>query len=241
MIANIASAEGEQAAAKVLDTLRELRQQHPNDLRMVFTGSIGMHHVLSRLHDASIATEPINDMYPIEVTPLAPVDAIELARNLVLGEGLACDDPVSVAETIVNETDCFPFYIQHVVRSLALDDLPATSENVRELVMRHLVSNDDPWELSHFRERIRIYYRNQGDPKLVGMLLDGLCLDSNPRSLRELQKDINSQTGDFDNRDRLVQVLRMMERDHYLTRLTDGRYQFRFPLIRRWWRLDRGL
>jgi hypothetical protein len=32
-----------------------------------------------------------------------------------------------------------------------------------------------------------------------------------------------------------------MQRDHYLEQDADGRFGFRFPLIRRWWRLDLGL
>ena len=32
-----------------------------------------------------------------------------------------------------------------------------------------------------------------------------------------------------------------MERDHYLKRDEDGRYRFRFPLIQRWWKINRGL
>ena len=36
--------------------------------------------------------------------------------------------------------------------------------------------------------------------------------------------------------------LKLMQRDHYVTQdINSGGYQFRFDLIRRWWRLDRGL
>ena len=36
-------------------------------------------------------------------------------------------------------------------------------------------------------------------------------------------------------------VLRLLHDDHYLTRSSDGTWQFRFALIQRWWRLERGL
>jgi hypothetical protein len=45
----------------------------------------------------------------------------------------------------------------------------------------------------------------------------------------------------FDDRERLLRLLSLLERDHYIKRTEDGRYQFRFPLIRRWWKLNRGL
>lgn len=38
-----------------------------------------------------------------------------------------------------------------------------------------------------------------------------------------------------------LRLLRSMDADQYLSRDTDGGYRFRFLLIRRWWKLDRGL
>jgi hypothetical protein len=32
-----------------------------------------------------------------------------------------------------------------------------------------------------------------------------------------------------------------MSQDHYLSRAENGKYQFRFPMIRRWWKIDRDL
>jgi hypothetical protein len=45
----------------------------------------------------------------------------------------------------------------------------------------------------------------------------------------------------FDDRERLLRVLSLLERDHYLKRDEDGRFRFQFPLIRRWWKINRGL
>ncbi len=45
----------------------------------------------------------------------------------------------------------------------------------------------------------------------------------------------------FDDRNRLLDLLKLLQRDHYLARSPEGHYRFRFPLIRRWWTLDRGL
>ena len=61
MLANIRDREGEQTAMEVLDLLRALRQTHAG-LRMVITGSIGLHHVLSSLKDKNYANSPTNDM-----------------------------------------------------------------------------------------------------------------------------------------------------------------------------------
>jgi hypothetical protein len=32
-----------------------------------------------------------------------------------------------------------------------------------------------------------------------------------------------------------------MDADHYISRNTSGGFHFRFPLIQRWWKLERGL
>jgi hypothetical protein len=50
-------------------------------------------------------------------------------------------------------------------------------------------------------------------------------------------KSINS----LDDRERLLRLLSLLERDHYLQRQVDGAFGFRFPLLRRWWKINRGL
>src|SRR5262249_6974208 len=85
---NIATAEGEAVALEPLDSLRAVRQSYPN-FRMVFTGSIGLHNVLSLLRRAGYANDPTNDMAAITVPPLAPPDAAELALQLLTGIGAA--------------------------------------------------------------------------------------------------------------------------------------------------------
>ncbi len=240
MIDHIRRADGEQAAVEVLDTLRSLRQEHPG-LRMVFSGSIGLHHVLGSIRDGKMSSEPVNDMYPLDIPPLAIVDAVALAVDLIRGEGLRASDTRKSAEVIAEEADCFPFYIHHIIAGLRMDGLPAEPDTVRELVKRHLVDADDPWDLGHFRKRIPAYYKEGKNAKLVGLILDGLAIAQEPIGVAQLQNTINTWSAEFDDKDELVRVLRLMERDHYLRRDSDGRIGFRFPLIRRWWTLDRGL
>ena len=117
MIDHIRRADGGQAAVEVLDTLRSLRQEHP-ELRMVYSGSIGLHHVLDGIRDGTMSSEPVNDMYPVEVPPLATHDAVRLASDLIQGENLQVTNPQQSAEVIAEEADCFPFYIHHIVAGL---------------------------------------------------------------------------------------------------------------------------
>jgi hypothetical protein len=237
MLANIRDREGEQTAMEVLDVLRALRQTHAS-LRMVITGSIGLHHVLTSLKDKKYGNSPVNDMAAINVPALEVADAIQLSKQLIEGEGLASPAPEIAAAAIANEADYFPFYIHHIVKALKIRGLQATPERVAEVVSSQLVDAKDPWELLHYRERIPIYYGE--DQRAVLLLLDELASKHDAAAVNELLAMLKSSST-FDDRERLLRLLSLMERDHYLDRDAEGRYRFCFPLIRRWWKINRGL
>lgn len=237
MLMNIRNGEGEQTAMQVLDHLRWLRQTH-SGLRMVITGSIGLHHVITSLKEKSYSNSPVNDMAPIDVPPLTEADAAHLAGLLIVGEGLKSPDQAATVTAIAHEADCFAFYVHHIVRGLKVQGLDATPANVAKVVASHLVDPNDPWQLIHYRERISTYYPD--NQKTVSLLLDQLAVQQGTASVSELLAMLKGAS-QFDDRERLVRLLSLMERDHYLKRDEDGRCQFRFPLIRRWWKLNRGL
>jgi len=237
MLMNIRDREGERTAMEVLDHLRWLRQTHPS-LRMVITGSIGLHHVLTSLKEKSYGNSPVNDMASIDVPPLLEDDAAQLAGLLIAGEAVKSPDPAAATAAIAREADCFAFYIHHIVKALRTRRWDATLDHVGEVVVAHLVDANDPWQLRHYRERIRTYY--PGDENPVMLILDTLACEPGIASVNELLATLKGAST-FDNRDRLLRLLSLLERDHYLRRETDGRYVFRFSLIRRWWTLDRGL
>ena len=234
MLDNIRRREGEDTAIELLDVLRSLRQSHPS-FRMVLTGSIGLHHVLTSL-ETSIAS--LNDMYPVEVPPLGETDATALARELIVGEGLTSSDPAAAASAVAEAGDGVPFYIHHIVRYLRLNGRPAEVAEVSQAMEAQLLDANDPWELDHYRERLRSYYG--ADEPIATAVLDTLATAERPQSVDELLKYAKSQ-GSFDDRERLHHVLKLMQRDHYVARSSDGHYRFRFELIRRWWALDRVL
>jgi hypothetical protein len=237
MLANIRDREGEQMAMEVLDVLRALRQTHAS-LRMIITGSIGLHHVLTSLKDKNYGNSPVNDMAAINVPALDIPDAIQLSLQLLEGEGLENSTPELTAAAIANEADYFPFYIHHIVKALKIRSLAATPGNVAQVVASQLVDAKDPWELLHYRERIPIYYGD--DQKAVFSLLDELAGGEGLASVNELFEMLKSSST-FDDRERLLRLLSLMERDHYLHRDSEGRFRFSFPLIRRWWKINRGL
>jgi hypothetical protein len=237
MLANIRDREGEPIAMEVLDLLRALRQTH-GALRMVITGSIGLHHVITSLKDKKYGNAPVNDMASIEVNPLDEPDALHLATLLISGEGLLCPDVDATAGSIAAEADCFPFYIHHIARALKIRGLTASPETVASVVESQLIDANDPWELRHYRERIPVYYGE--DEGAVCHLLDELACRGAAASANDLLAHLKAVSS-FDDRERLLRLLSLMEQDHYLTRDINGAYDFRFPLIRRWWKINRAL
>lgn len=237
MLTSIRDKEGEQTAMEVLDLLRSLRQTHAG-LRMVITGSIGLHHVIGSLKEKNYANSPVNDMVAIEVQPLEEADATQLAGLLIEGENLPCVAGPAVAAGVARQADCFPFYIHHIVKALRMRGLEATIANVELVVAIQLVAAEDPWQLMHYRERIATYYRD--DANTVILLLDELAAGKEAPMVNELLTTLKGASA-FDDRERLLWLLSLMERDHYVHREMDGRYRFKFPLIKRWWKIKRGL
>ncbi len=240
MLYNIKKDHGEAPASELLDTLRALRHTHPA-LRMVYTGSIGLHHVLTGLRAGGYANDPTNDMYQEDVPPLAPHDARGLAEELIEGERLQCVDKTEVATVIAQQVDNIPFFIHHVVRRLAgqrsvtID--PATVEGV---VRNALVDPQNAWHLAYYRERLDQYYAAEIRPIALA-LLDILAVATTPSAFRQLDNLLQSQMPVHD-REEIRAVLALLQRDHYLVQdpSTAG-FRFRFPLIQRFWRIYRDL
>ena len=240
MIDHIRRADGEQAAVEVLDTLRSLRQEHPG-LRMVsrvprIASRPGQY---PRREDVQRASE--------RHVPRRGSAARRRGRGQAGGRSYRGREPSAAdkrksAEVIAEEADCFPFYIHHIVAGLRKDGLcRRTRHGSRPGEARTSFDANDPWDLGHYRTRIPVYYSNGKNAELVGLVLDALAIAQEPMTVPQLRSTISTWSAGFEDKDELVRVLRLMERDHYLQRDPDGRIDFRFPLIQRWWALDRGL
>jgi hypothetical protein len=242
------SRSNDNSALAILDSLRAMRNEHPN-LRMIFTGSVGLHHVLRDLREDQYASQPTNDMEKIEIGPLTPEHASTLVRNVLDEEEIECDSQDSVVKHLVELTDGVPFYILRVISRLAISEETATPSTVESEIKRHLTSTSDPWEMEHFRERLNIYYNRQltdADGKLIEAasvakaLLNNIAVATEPQSIDRCYAELKSKMR-FQNRDEVIQLLKSLAMDHYLQRDDDGRYRFRFPLVQKWWILAEGL
>jgi len=236
---NVKTTAGERPAMEILDVLRSMRQRHRH-IRMVFTGSVGLHQVISEMRKARYANDPTNDMRILEVPPLAPADGVLLARRLIEGEGLLCvGDPDLIAQRISEVAGHIPFYIHYLV--VRLKDQPgpvreADPDRHLELPVR---DPNDPAHFSYYRQRLDIYYE-RSEVKMALAAMDALALAPEPLAFGNILNLVRHHQ-QVDDEESVRDVLKLLVQDHYLAREPDGRYCFRYPIVRRWWSFDRGI
>ncbi len=238
MLQAIQQRENEQAAMEVLNILRFLRQTHPR-IRMVFSGSIGLHNVITHFKRRSFANEPINDMHRQDLPPLTLKAAKSLASQLIRDEQVPTQNEIIVSKAIAEAVDCIPYYLQNVIEKAVIDDQKLSVETVEKIVTQGLIHPLDAWDMRHYRERISVYYSEE--EKFYALaILDVLAQVSVPLHFDTLFNLVKSRfvTEDIEM---LHLVLKLLTQDHYLLQNTEGSYHFKFPLIQRWWKLDRGI
>ena len=229
-----------EAAMETLDTLRSLRQTYP-DVRMVFSGSIGLHHIIKNLQQAGYSNDPTNDMYPIEGQPLSVEAATELTINLLSGESISVVDLPQTAEDIALAANCLPFYIHHLVDRLKDFEGEIDRSAIADTVNESLRSPLNLWKMDHYRERIDNYYSESQKPYALE-ILDILSINP-PTSFSRLWQYLKTEPETKD-KEMARSVLRLLLKDYYLLQednLSGSMYAFRYPLVQRYWQISRGL
>lgn len=237
-------------ALTMLDTFRVLRQRHAN-LRMIFAGSVGLHHVLRDLRQMKLASEPVNNMELIEIHPLEAPDALQLAKRLLCDERVRAAEGAEnlIAHRLADLASNVPFYMERIVGKLGLLERDLTVEDVEATVQQQLTSDHDPWEMEHFRERLDVYYHDividaNGRPTplaaIARCILDHFALADDPQSIEQVWAAVRSQMS-LTDRQSVVRLLLSLGQDHYLICDSSKRYSFRFPMIKNWWKMAQGL
>lgn len=238
MIDDLRKREGDTSAMEMLDTLRAVRQE-TRQIRMVYTGSIGLHHVVNLLKKNGYSNEPINDMMKIDVPQLRFEDAVFLAKELILGEGIEIIDINAVARNIATDVDRIPYYIQHIIGKAALESSPLTESRVRAIISSALTDAADIWNMKHYLDRIKDYYEKD-DQIMVTTILDVISGSEEPLKFDDIYKRVKASVVTED-RDTILELMNLICQDHYLIKDTEGRYAFTFGIIKRWWKTYRAL
>ena len=226
--------DGEALIMELLDALRALREE--TNLRMIYTGSLGLHHVLTLLREQGYQNDPTNDMRPIDLEPLTQEDATELALRLLHGEGITCDNINEVAAHLAQTTDGIAFYIQHLAADIGLREAQGTTMEVDKCLTTRLTDPLDPWRLNYYDDRIDTHYPANYRP-IARAVLDQLAIGQ-PKTLEELTEGIDPAKTERDM-ETVRKVLQLLGLDHYTT-IEDNKHRFRSPFILRIWRSRRG-
>jgi hypothetical protein len=236
-IYNVKKAEGEAAAMEVLDVLRAIRQEYAT-IRMVFTGSVGLHQVLSSLRKEGYANAPTNDMRTVEVPPLDRADGAMLAGILLDGEELRCGaSKTECSECISELAGHVPYYIHGLVARLSSDREEVTETAIANSLAALLADPNDPAHFRYYRERIRTYYST--DEEAIALaVLDGMCALVQPTPFAEILNRVRHRV-DNAGEEAVRDVIHLLGRDHYLNRTIEGRWSFRYEIVRRWWQMER--
>ena len=222
-ITHLCQALGPQGAREFLSGLRSRRQSGGPPL--VISGSIGLHHALSDLR-------PINDLWTVEVGPLATDDAVILAARLLKGIGVE-PTPRLVAQ-IVRGTSAIPYYIQAVVDQMRY----RKDINVEAIIDECLTKN--VWHTDHYDTRLDDYYGAER-AACARAVLDIIAVSDIPLSIDIISSTMTARDPQLRLiRDEMLDLLDMLEKDHYLVREGDAD-RMSSALLSRIWRRRRRL
>ncbi|MEN4477062.1 AAA family ATPase [Mycolicibacterium cosmeticum] len=213
-----------------LHLLRRLRQEHSGRLATVLSGSIGFHHV------SGDALSSVNDIRKVTVGPIRPDHATYLAECLLLGAQVDTTDRHAVATAVAAAAEHVPYYIQHLVAAAARLGEPVSAEHIPLLLDAAIADPHDPWDLRHYRDRLRNYYGD--DAPAIAELLDIYAHASEPLSVNVVLRLLHSEGSPITDKDQLVSFVERLEQDHYLRRHGDDD-TFASGLVQRAWQAMR--
>jgi len=233
------------SAIEIMDTLRALMGEIDN-LRFVYTGSIGLHHVISEIA-GDLASQPTNDMDTIPLDPLTEKYAREMTESYLEKELVEYTDS-AIINVICNECDCVPFYMEKVIKKLSLLD-EVTVDITKKEIAKIIIDANNELEMEHFRERLSKYYTgivkdtNGNEIKkssIAKELLNFMAISDESKSIDECHGYLKSVYS-LENRDLTIKLLDFLAKDYYIQKDLDNKYSFCFTLIRRWWIMAEGL
>jgi len=236
----------ENSAIDIMDTLRALMGEIDN-LRFVYTGSIGLHHVISEIA-GDLPSQPTNDMQTIELKPLTEIYAKEMTESYLEKEMVEYSDN-DIVEIIYTECDRIPFYIENIIKKLSLIEDEITVEIVKNEIAKIIIDANNELEMEHFRDRLSKYYlgstkdTNNHEIKRADIakeLLNFLAIADEPKSIDECNMYLKSVYS-LENRDLTIKLLDFLAKDYYIAKDASNKYSFCFTLIKRWWIMAEGL
>ena len=145
-------------------------------------------------------------------------------------------DYILIADAIGRTADGIPYYIHRLAAEMEdRQDRPWSADRVPVLLSDLIRDPRNPLTLDHYRDRIATYYPDRADQEGVLAILDLLSGTDSGLPRGTLLERLEALRPKLQlTRDRTVELLELLEKDHYLCR-GDGGTAFASGILREWW------
>jgi hypothetical protein len=230
-----------QQVEEILDELRHIRERHEkrSKLRFIYCGSVGMNLVISHLvKEFKYAGAPLNNMYHYIVEEMSLEDANQLISHLVEKHEIKLDE--ELVEYLAKACSCLPFFIDRIFMQLKLSfhKTSVTKTGIDKTVDEFISGRKNNNQFNHFTERIDAYY-NREEKSIAHELLRILCKSTELMTSDNLINLVKSKIVAEDYE--ISKILSDLFEDMYVDRIIEGesvKYEFRFILLKKWWKLN---
>ena len=211
---------GEYEAIHFLHCNRSIRQEASKGIQFIYTGSIGLANIASKLN----ATAALNDLNVVEIPPLTFSEAKRFTTTLLKNYQVAYE--ADVIDYLLEKLQwLMPFFIQLVVQVL-IDEY----ETRRKPLTKKLVDVAIDRSSTH---RNHLYFVNYYTRLEKSLLPEEAQLAK--KILLEIAQQKEVPLDAFEGEATAARILEMLILDGYINN-NQNAYRFNSPILRDWWR-----
>ena len=229
--------DGKQSARDLLDWLRYLRLNPEFNLRLrqIAGGSIGLPRIASMID----ASHKINDLRQVEVGPLTPDAAAQLAEQLLWSRNVKID-AASMRALLAKINPPLPIYVQIMSSILATEvrkrGVTATPDLVNECYEQRAMSPEFRLCFEDLFERLGRYY-TPDEARGARRIIRDLALSDGPLSRSALFMAFREEIGEHAQQSDFEMLLNWLTNDFYIEEIEGGsKIAFRDTWLKDWWR-----
>ena len=220
---------GKEKVEFFLEWLRKFRQMQGTKVRWIFCSSVGIENFIS-MHQLS---KHLNDVHPFTVGAFSEDEGKDFISRLEVDARVQFTED-HIQYILDRLAWHLPFFIQLLVEKInfliCVEDKQLSKGAIDEAYDRLLIENKN--QFSTWDERLQYYDEFEKDARNVLKL----CVFPDGGSKRHLLASLSAKKDDTEKvASDLAKLLKMLENDGYLIE-NDGKYIFRSPLLRDFWR-----
>ncbi len=233
LLHKVITREGAAMAAEMLNVLRSILEQHKPRLSLVYAGSLGLHHILTKINTETKENSPmVNDAHIFSVPTLSKSEGSEVAKRLLESGDFEYD--TDTPEAIWHHSNGIPFYIKQITLHAFRTEPPLNSSKIQETVDEVIADPNDVLhiEKDHFlRLRNKDYYRIEDHDFVHEILTIIATWPHDTIDMKSLDSELKAK--DHAGTD-LKKMLNTLQQDHLLE-VSGDKIGFKHPIVKRSW------